>query len=262
MTPPLARRRRAQRIDPRAARSPIPDRQLLVAPLLLLPVPVLPRGVSRRPRADPAIRHRPLDHRGARQRAVGRGDDALDDAGQADRVRGVGRHRRPRRRAATSRRSPTNTPSATFATSESVMLVAIGVIGGLGSIVGPLLGAAWVIGLPTLFPDFAGRAAARVVGRPARARSCSSPAASSKSRTGSATRSSNACASTAATRAGRASAPDDAAVPVPTVLATRDGTVAGLDRLARHRRRDGALRRARRGRPRRASTSAPGRSSA
>ena len=34
-------------------------------------------------------------------------------------------------------------------------LVAIGVIGGLGSIVGPLLGAAWVIGLPTLFPDFA-----------------------------------------------------------------------------------------------------------
>ena len=50
---------------------------------------------------------------------------------------------------------PTNTPSATFATTESVTLVAIGVIGGLGSIVGPLLGAAWVIGLPTLFPDFA-----------------------------------------------------------------------------------------------------------
>jgi len=50
---------------------------------------------------------------------------------------------------------PTNTPSTTFATSESVTLVAIAVIGGLGSIVGPLLGAAWVIGLPTLFPDFA-----------------------------------------------------------------------------------------------------------
>ena len=50
---------------------------------------------------------------------------------------------------------PTNTPNATFATTESVTLVAIGVIGGLGSIVGPLLGAAWVIGLPTLFPDFA-----------------------------------------------------------------------------------------------------------
>ena len=50
---------------------------------------------------------------------------------------------------------PTNTPSTTFATSESVTLVAIGVIGGLGSIIGPLLGAAWVIGLPTLFPDFA-----------------------------------------------------------------------------------------------------------
>ncbi len=50
---------------------------------------------------------------------------------------------------------PTNTPGTTFATSESVTLVAIAVIGGLGSIVGPLLGAAWVIGLPTLFPDFA-----------------------------------------------------------------------------------------------------------
>jgi ABC-type branched-subunit amino acid transport system ATPase component/ABC-type branched-subunit amino acid transport system permease subunit len=50
---------------------------------------------------------------------------------------------------------PTNTPSATFATTESVTLVAIAVIGGLGSIVGPVLGAAWVIGLPTLFPDFA-----------------------------------------------------------------------------------------------------------
>ena len=51
---------------------------------------------------------------------------------------------------------PANTPNATFATTESVTLVAIGVIGGLGSIAGPLLGAAWVIGLPTLFPDFAG----------------------------------------------------------------------------------------------------------
>jgi ABC-type branched-subunit amino acid transport system ATPase component/ABC-type branched-subunit amino acid transport system permease subunit len=50
---------------------------------------------------------------------------------------------------------PTSNPSTTFATSESVTLVAIAVIGGLGSIVGPLLGAAWVIGLPTLFPDFA-----------------------------------------------------------------------------------------------------------
>jgi ABC-type branched-subunit amino acid transport system ATPase component/ABC-type branched-subunit amino acid transport system permease subunit len=50
---------------------------------------------------------------------------------------------------------PTSTPATTFATSESVTLVAIAVIGGLGSTVGPLLGAAWVIGLPTLFPDFA-----------------------------------------------------------------------------------------------------------
>jgi ABC-type branched-subunit amino acid transport system ATPase component/ABC-type branched-subunit amino acid transport system permease subunit len=121
---------------------------------------------------------------------------------------------------------PTSTPSTTFATSESVVLVAIAVIGGLGSIVGPLLGAAWVIGLPTLFPDFAAapllissvgllalllffpggfaeiayRVRDAIVERVARRL----PPAPARQRA------------------------DDAVVPVPTVLATRDGAVAGL----------------------------------
>ena len=121
---------------------------------------------------------------------------------------------------------PTSTPSTTFATSESVVLVAIGVIGGFGSIVGPLLGAAWVIGLPTLFPDFAAapllvssvgllalllyfpggfaevayRVRDAIVERVARRL----PPATTRQRA------------------------DDAAVPVPTVLATRDGAVTGL----------------------------------
>ncbi len=121
---------------------------------------------------------------------------------------------------------PTSNPSSTFATSESVTLVAIAVIGGLGSIVGPLLGAAWVIGLPTLFPDFAAapllvssvgllllllffpggfvevayRVRDAVVARAARRL----PPAAPRQRE------------------------DDAAVPVPTVLGTRDGHLSQL----------------------------------
>ena len=40
-----------------------------------------------------------------------------------------------------------------FGVLESLMLVSIVVIGGLGSVAGTLLGAIWVIGLPTFFPD-------------------------------------------------------------------------------------------------------------
>ena len=40
-----------------------------------------------------------------------------------------------------------------FTTGASLQLVSIIVIGGLGSLVGPLVGALWVIGLPTFFPD-------------------------------------------------------------------------------------------------------------
>jgi ABC-type branched-subunit amino acid transport system ATPase component/ABC-type branched-subunit amino acid transport system permease subunit len=40
-----------------------------------------------------------------------------------------------------------------FTTGASLQLVSIIVIGGLGSLVGPVLGALWVIGLPTFFPD-------------------------------------------------------------------------------------------------------------
>ena len=40
-----------------------------------------------------------------------------------------------------------------FTVTDSLMLVAIVVIGGLGSVSGTVLGAAWVIGLPAFFPD-------------------------------------------------------------------------------------------------------------
>ena len=48
---------------------------------------------------------------------------------------------------------PSNTPAATFAPEESVRVVAIVVIGGIGALVGPVLGALWVIGLPAIWPD-------------------------------------------------------------------------------------------------------------
>ena len=48
---------------------------------------------------------------------------------------------------------PSNTPAATFAPEESVRVVAIVVIGGIGALVGPVLGALWVIGIPTIWPD-------------------------------------------------------------------------------------------------------------
>lgn len=40
-----------------------------------------------------------------------------------------------------------------YTTGASLQLVSIIVIGGLGSLVGPVVGAMWVIGLPTFFPD-------------------------------------------------------------------------------------------------------------
>jgi ABC-type branched-subunit amino acid transport system ATPase component/ABC-type branched-subunit amino acid transport system permease subunit len=40
-----------------------------------------------------------------------------------------------------------------FTVENSLQVVAIAVIGGLGSVVGPVLGALWVIGLPAFFPD-------------------------------------------------------------------------------------------------------------
>ena len=143
---------------------------------------------------------------------------------------------------------PTSTPSTTFATSESVVLVAIGVIGGLGSIVGPLLGAAWVIGLPTLFPDFAaapllvssvGSAGAPPV-LPRRLRRGRVPRARRDRRT---------CGTTAPARAG-----------APACRRRRRAGAHGARharrrrhrarRLAGGRRRDGAVRGSGRGRPR------------
>ncbi|HET6950703.1 MAG TPA: branched-chain amino acid ABC transporter permease/ATP-binding protein [Acidimicrobiales bacterium] len=40
-----------------------------------------------------------------------------------------------------------------FTVDDSLLLVALVVIGGLGSVSGPVLGAIWVVGLPALFPD-------------------------------------------------------------------------------------------------------------
>ena len=48
---------------------------------------------------------------------------------------------------------PSNTPAVTFAPEESVKVVAIVVIGGLGAFVGPVLGALWVVGIPAIWPD-------------------------------------------------------------------------------------------------------------
>src|SRR5262249_918669 len=45
------------------------------------------------------------------------------------------------------------TPTEAFAPDESVRVVATAVIGGLGSIAGPIVGALWVRGLPVLFND-------------------------------------------------------------------------------------------------------------
>ncbi len=42
-----------------------------------------------------------------------------------------------------------------FTVESSLQLVAIAVIGGLGSVVGPVLGSLWVIGLPSFFPESA-----------------------------------------------------------------------------------------------------------
>ncbi len=47
------------------------------------------------------------------------------------------------------------TPTQAFAPEESLRVVATAVIGGLGSIVGPVLGALWVRGLPVVFHDTA-----------------------------------------------------------------------------------------------------------
>ncbi len=46
-----------------------------------------------------------------------------------------------------------NIRDETWLVATSLLLVAMVVVGGLGSIVGPVLGALWIVGLPTFFPD-------------------------------------------------------------------------------------------------------------
>ncbi|MEM9465800.1 MAG: branched-chain amino acid ABC transporter permease/ATP-binding protein [Actinomycetota bacterium] len=48
---------------------------------------------------------------------------------------------------------PSLQPSVTFAAVESVQVIVIAIIGGLGSVAGPILGSLWVRGLPEITPD-------------------------------------------------------------------------------------------------------------
>jgi len=48
---------------------------------------------------------------------------------------------------------PSLQPSTTFAAVESVQVVVIAIIGGLGSVAGPILGSLWVRGIPELTPE-------------------------------------------------------------------------------------------------------------
>ena len=48
---------------------------------------------------------------------------------------------------------PSLQPAALFGAGESVVVVATAIIGGLGSVAGPILGALWVRGIPQLAPD-------------------------------------------------------------------------------------------------------------
>lgn len=48
---------------------------------------------------------------------------------------------------------PSIQPGTTFSAAESVQVVVVAIIGGLGSVAGPILGALWVRGLPELFPE-------------------------------------------------------------------------------------------------------------
>ncbi|MEM8707765.1 MAG: branched-chain amino acid ABC transporter ATP-binding protein/permease, partial [Actinomycetota bacterium] len=49
--------------------------------------------------------------------------------------------------------APSLEPSRNFAAAESLQVVVVAIIGGLGSIAGPILGALWVRGIPEVTPD-------------------------------------------------------------------------------------------------------------
>ena len=120
-----------------------------------------------RRRAAAAHGHRPLDDRGARQRGHGRGVDRLAEPHQG--------HRRSRVSGGIAALAgclfitlrEQVTPTQAFTPEESLRVVATAVIGGLGSIAGPVLGALWVRGLPVLFNDTAAGAAVHEQHRPA-----------------------------------------------------------------------------------------------
>ena len=118
---------------------------------------LLPRGRrARRGRAHrqrtPRHRCRPEHPRRPRERALRRSDDDLVGAGQAVGLRAVRRNRRARGWVA--RRSRTgNSAAADFTASESLRVVAVAIIGGVGSISGALVGAIFVLGLPAMIGE-------------------------------------------------------------------------------------------------------------
>ena len=140
--------RRAQR---RAASARHRERGPHVAAHVLRGVPGVPRGrhlddVTVAPQRRGAFVHRrPLE------RAVGGVVRHRPGPGQAHRVRHLGRTRGVSG-ALLAGLLVTFTPDR-FSGSESLRLVSIGVIGGLASVGGTVLGALWVVGIPALLPD-------------------------------------------------------------------------------------------------------------
>ena len=109
-------------------------------------------ALARDPRrhALPPHRHRPVAARGARQRDQRRRVHGVADAGEADRVRALGRRRRARGRPV--RRGPHHAafPTTSPPTSRCAVL-AVSVVGGLSSVTGAVLGTIVIIGIPTVF---------------------------------------------------------------------------------------------------------------
>ncbi len=138
----------------RSARTDIFGIDLTLAALRLLRDP---RG--------PGRGHRP-GRRRLRATGIGRGTIAVRDnpdtaaaytvSTHPDEAPGLRPGRRPGRPSAARCSPPTSRASPATGSSrstDSLMLVAIVVIGGLGSVAGAVLGAVWVIGLPAFFPD-------------------------------------------------------------------------------------------------------------
>ena len=114
---------------------------------------VLVRRAAAR-RAPPPHRDRPHDHRRARERARGgRADGLARRARSSPRSRSAGSSPGSAARSSAGDRHDRLRPNAFFRVEDSLTLVAIAVIGGLGSLAGAVIGALWVVGLPAFWPE-------------------------------------------------------------------------------------------------------------